>query len=606
MTSFPPWSASAGGAARGARLGLLAALIAAAVPAQVRPVARLTPAGSHDVWETGDPSSGPIAVLRGVTFLPIQLAGYALRDRLRLDLPRLDHDGAASHVLLADGGALYLVGQGATTSLMHVTTDGHAALVVTVPDLGGKPGIAPGIAVSLDGRLVLLATSPAAGGNLLRVDLDAGAAPPVDLTAGVPPLDIEALSLRVSPAGAFWVADEELWRAPVGGSATLVQPGLGGLPVLGDLVLAADGRRVAAVAGSEDIEDGDRRIFVADIAGPHVVVTPAAGRFEEAGHDDPLGPFLAISEDGSLVAFRETGATHELFVREVDLPSPPLHLTVAAYFPAYIDNVGVLGFKAGRSLQFFAGDVTISGVDAQEMIGAGDLYQAELPLGSTPSFANLSVTSGQTLPPYDNPGQLQFSEAVLDPFGQRYLLVGEDANETQTLTAVAVGDGLYAGTIGLFIEGLDSDPQLLPAASAVLVISEVETMLGGVPTEVQRLDLLPSIHGTADSPLVTIGVLPNVLAVDRFAVSRGGEWLAFVVSAGPGLELPVLVALPSGVALLALGQPFGVSPDIAFAGSELICGLGAPGGPYKFAAFSQPGLGALLALPAGGGFPLAH
>lgn len=577
---------------------LLATLLAPPAADDALPVARVAPGGGLELLELDAQGGTTDVVALASALLPLELVGAPRRDRLLLEVPHPSRpDDPLPHVRLPAGGALYRVELAQGQALLHAGAGGHLALLAPAPEL------LPCAAVSADGSRALLVTPASAGGDLLLVDLAAGTA--ACLTDDVPPLDVAPASLRVSPEGAFWVAAGTLWRAPAGGPAAPVDLGLPGLPVLPDLALSADGRRAALVAGSEDKELADRHVAVADLGGQARVVTTSPGDWDAPGTDDPLGPFVALSADGSRVAWRGTVVTQELFLAEVDLPAAaPKQLSVEPQFPAYIDNAGVLGFKPDGRLSFFAGDVTISGVDLQEMIGAADLYLAEIPVEGTPTFVNMSVTSGQVAPPYDNPGQLQFSEVVLDPQARRWLLVGESPQGDQTLTAVSALEGDYTQAVKLLLGGLDFDPELVGAGAAVLVVSEVEA--DDSDQEWQRIDLLPALHGAPQGELLHLADLPAPLQADRFTAMSHGGWAACVVSAGDGLELPVLLDVATGLPALPLAVPWGVAPRMAFdALGRLVLGFGAADGPYKLLALDPAGGGQVLKLPAGEAYPLA-
>ena len=564
------------------------------------PVARVAPDGQLELLEL-DAQGLPLQlVAQGADLLPLELVGAPRRDRLLLQVPRPSRpDDPLTHVTLPSGGALYRVALAQGQALLHAGADGSLELLAAAPEL------LPQAAVASDGSRVLLATPPSHGGDLLSVDLATGAS--INLTASLPAQEVEPASLRISAEGAFWVTAGVLWRAPAGSAPKPVGLGLPGLPVLPDLALSADGRRAAVVAGSEDKQLADRHVAVVDLAGGVKVVTSGPGDWDTPGTDHPLGPFVALSADGSRVVWRGTVQTQELFLAEVDLPTAgPKQLSVEPQFPAYIDNAGVLGFKPDGRLSFFAGDVTISGVDQQEMIGAADLYLAEVPVAGTPTFVNMSVTSGQVSPPYEQPGQLLFSEVVLDPQARRWLLLGESPEGDQTLTAVSALEGDYTQAVKPLLGGLDFDPLLLGAGIAVLVVSEVEVEGGAAEQEWQRIDLLPALHGAPQGDLLHLADLPAPLRADRFTALPFGGWAACVVSAGEGLELPVLLDVATGLPSLPLSVPWGVAPRMAFDPlGRLVLGFGAGDGPYKLLALDPAGGGQALKLPAGEALPLS-
>ena len=585
-------------------LSLLGAVLTAPpASAQVVPVARTASGGSGlDIWVANESDGTAQLAIPAVDFRPLELVGYAVRDRLRLDLPTPHGEGSpAEFVRLPQGGRVFRVASSGSTGLLVVAPDGSPSLRAMVPDVG-EPGLIDRIAVRSDGRAALVTTAQAAGGDVGLIDLDT-TQPATWLTAALPPLDVDAESLRVSALGAWFVADGELFRADLGAGTTaeLVDLGLpAGTRVLPELLLCDQGHRVAALVEVEG-ENELARIVVVPVAGPTILVTQDAGEYDAPNLEHPLGPFMALNEDGTLVAYRQPLGTLELFVASVEPVEPPLHLTAEPTFPAYIDNVGVLNF-AGHVLTFFAGDVQISGVDLEEMIGAGDMFRADVGPGNAVSFTNVTASGGVVEPPYTQPGTLQFSDALLDPLGQRYVLVGESPSDDTTITIVDDTVDTYAGAPLTVLDGLAEDPSLHAAGQSVVIHSE-----GGDESDESvpgALHLLRSLH-VGDPALVLVATLPAGVALDRFAASGTGDRAACVASAGAALQLPVLISLPDGMPALMWPFPLGVSPLLSFSPSGQLClGLGAPGGPFKFGLLAPGPTGVAVKIPAGGGFPL--
>lgn len=588
-------------------------LIGTAAQAQLVPMVRSTATGGHDVLLVEGASGSSSVLLESVQFLSVRLAGRAPSDRLLLDRPQQGPDEApAHHVLLPQGGALYLISRAGKTALLHVRSSGEPVLRLELPDAADGASLRTEIAVAEDGSAALLASRPGAGGDVWLIDL-IGTTPARLLTGALPPLDFIDESLRVSTTSAFVVAADELLRADLTQAAPVLS--VAPLPLPGDLeldeqlVLAAGGRHVAVFVS----DDADLNwIIVAPSVGPASLATPSGGAWDAPSLDHPLGPWVAINEDGSVVAFREfVEATEsiELHVAHVaPTPAPPVaqHLTAAPAFPAYIDNVGVLGFVAPGTVSFFAGDVKISGLDQESMIGAADFFKADVSQPGSAQFQNVTVSGSSGLPPYDQPGVLAFSDAFLDPLGQRWLLASESEEGTGSLTLIdPAGEG-YGLVTEVLLSDLDEDPRLIAATSSVLVVSgPADEPATGLPP-VARLDLVRSKHHGVPA-LVPLAVIPDWVTIDRFSVSMDSGQAAFVAGAGPGLELPVRWMLPNGPLQLAYPFPTGISPGISFDGAgRLVLGLGVPSGPYVYASLGASGPSKLVGMPVATGFPLAH
>jgi hypothetical protein len=581
---------------------LLTAVLVASPPlsAQSVPFARKTAAGTAEIWRLDEAGGPPQLAFSGVSFLPVELAGAAVSDRLRLDRPTLQGVGEpAPHVRLPGGGSLYRIGWNTDTALLHVDPDGVPSVLLTV---GGPLALSTRIGVSIGGTRALVATTLAAGGDVFAVDLAAGTS--VCLTAGSVPLAVDDASLRLSSQAAWFVASGVLYRAPLlpPDAAQPVSAAEMGGPVLSELAAATSADCVAAVVGPPD---DVRRLVVVPLVGAPVLVTPTPGEYDLPSYADPLGPFLALSPDGELIAYRELiDDTEELFVKDVLLPAPELHVTIEPQFPVYIDNVGILGFSAPKQLCFFAGDNNISGVSGQELMAAADMYMADFSTPAQPVYTNLTQTNGQSVPPFTQPATLTFWQAVLDPLAERFLLVGEDEDGSPTLAAFALDtwappgvDTLLASDGSTSFEAVD----LQAGGERVLV----EVLSGdGDGSDSLTLSMLPPVSYDP-AQLVTLATVPESITLDRWTCDHTGEWAACVASLAPGIEIPVYAHLDSGLLVPALFTPFGVSPMLAYSSmGRLYLGLGAAGGPYKFVAFAGPGVGKALSIPVGDGFPL--
>lgn len=547
--------------------------------AQSTPVARLAAPGSWDLYVDA-PGPGPAdLVLQGVEFLPLDLAGFAVRDRLRSGLARPEAGAPASRVRLAGGGSLYRVSGDGQTRLLHVRADGTLAQVLALPEAGG-PAVAGRLHVAADAPLALAAST---AGEAWLVDL-AGGAPRLLHAAGGAPAEPD--SLRVSAGRAFFVAGGVLH------AADLSAPGLAtpfplGTPALHELALSGDGLSVAVV--TQDAA-GARQVHVLDEALQAHLVSPAPGQYDTPNYASPYGPWLALSHDGSQVAFRATiGPASEVFLEVVPDPAPAVQLTADATFIDTLDNVGVLGFSADGKLHFMVGE---GQAGAPGALGSADLFLATPGAGGSLALSNVTNTSGIAIPPFLQPGELELLDAALDPAGERLLLVVDpDGGDAALLSLPA---DLSAGEVAL-LPPLAEPPALHRGGGDALLV-----LARNGATGTQGLFHLPA-GGTP----ALLAALPTGIVLDRFADGVGRA--ACVASAAPGFELPVMLDAASGAA--SFPWPFmgsvGAALALAGPGDELIVAVGGVTGPQLGLRLDGPLSGATLGVPVGTLVPLA-
>jgi hypothetical protein len=553
------------------------------VAAQSVPVARQVAPGLHDILVAA-PGAPAQTMLSGVEFLPLDLAGFAVRDRLSGTLAVPVAGPLASHVRCGEGGSLYLVHGAGATSLLHVRADGSAAVAFSQPDAGG-PALAGLVHRALDAPFVLLATTPAAGGQVWLVDLD-GAPPRLLSAPGTPAAD--PLSLRVSAERAFFMAGGTLQAARLAlpGAAAPVPLGAPGDTTLGEIAISDDGLSVAAVSQAPS---GLRLVHVVDEALQAHQITPVPGVFDTPNYGSPFGPWLVLSPDGSQVAWRATIAgASEVFVQDVPQPAPPLQITADANFIDTIDGVGVLGFAASGKLHFMAGEKQLGGLPGQ--LGAADLFLALPGAAGSVALSNVTATSGDTVAPFTAKGELEVLDAVLDPAGQNLLLTVDPSGGDAAL--ISVPADLPAGG-SVLLPSLMAAPELHAAGDGVLVLSQA------CPSCDQALHRL-SASGAFD----LLALLPLGLTADRF--TEGGGRAAFVVAASSGLQLAARLDLASGT--FDLPWPFAgaVSSGLALTGSagDLVLGVGDVGGPQLLLQLDGMLSGHVVKLPAGTVVPL--
>lgn len=425
--------------------------------------------GSLDLWTVPTAFSGAATrrVLARVNLLPLELEGYAVKDELRLDLPTRDPRGV-EHVALPGGGALLRGEHGGLSVLLHATPAGEVRTVHSVPL---STGIGRHVHVDPSGRWFAVA----AGDDAWVVDLAQESAP-YSPTAGAPVTDLDATSLRVSRDALFFVADDALFRATLpGGTAVAVDLGLNvDEEILPEGLLSADGRHLALVTEREDHE---RRLFVVPVAGAPLAVTPTPTPLFPVRLRDDLGPYVALSADGTRVAWvAQEPTSEELYARQLADPAN-LHLTVDPDFPAYVDNVGVLSFADHDTLCVVAGDVKLAGTTNEELIGAAEMYALCFEEDGTLEWMNLTRTNGQAEPPFSDAASMVVGKLRVDPAGTRALVVGESELEDITELTCFRTDGVaYHGGANLqtLLANVDDEVELVRAGEHVAVVSRSE------------------------------------------------------------------------------------------------------------------------------------
>jgi len=576
-------------ALRGLLIASLLCLAAPLAAGQSSLIARQAPTGSFDLLAV-DELTGSVTVAEAdLAFLPVALQGVPATEQLRLDRAR-QLVGPAPAVRLPGLGSLYRVSHSGSSAWLQVAADGNTTRWVETAD-GAGPALAADVAIAPDGQRALVCTTLDAGGDVWLLDLGSGIA--TALTATLPSLSIDTGSLRLGPDTAWFVANGQLHRVDVPAGLPAVVPlPLGPGEILhGEVAMAGDGHTVAVIS---ELTPLSRRLFIVSHTG---TVTEAPGGptdFDLPSYQSIAGPLLALSEDGSCIAWRRTVLTKELFTLASAQPGPAQQVTADGQFTDTLDIVGVLGFVGPTVLSFFAGEAP-GPLEPGVALGSADLYLTDVTSGAT---SNVTLTSGEALPPFLTAGEIELKRAFFDPQAERLLLIVDPDNGDAGLLAVPLD-----GTVGVstVLDDLVDSPALVAAGSRLLIPSHFDT--GGPGAPGQQLHLLDTASNP--SPLTLLGDIPTGVLVDRFASSRDGSTIACVASAAPALELIVWVDASTATAFFAWPDVLAVSPALGFSPSgRLLAGLGLPGGPYVFASFAAPLDGNVAPVPIGDGFPL--
>ncbi|MBL8695858.1 MAG: hypothetical protein JNJ88_17320 [Planctomycetes bacterium] len=359
------------------------------------PVALVTASGTSDEHLTirserpGQPSA---VLISSVELLHFELAGRVALHELDRSRPQLiARAGQPTYLELPDGSRVfhYKRSDESGFGFFKVTVSGTLQILAELPPEPGDDGSSgdnpwlPAIGASRDGKWLAAATDGDATGDLYLLSASGGA--PVLLTPEPEPADIDESSFTFASGALFVTMDSDaVARAPIptGPLAPVALPPSGDETpewVAPEIAVSEDGSAIALVAG-EGIDQAD--VYVVSAAGSAVNVTQDPSRYRPLSAA-PLfqwGPRLALSDDGSRVAYLRaqypagtyplgyTGEEDELYLA-TSTGSQKSLVTGDAWFHPWIGTGITVGFQ-GAFLQFgFAG-----------ITGKFDYYTAYAPL----------------------------------------------------------------------------------------------------------------------------------------------------------------------------------------------------------------------------------
>lgn len=361
------------------------------------------------------------ATLQDIVLLPIDFAGRTQLERFLPGRPRLVEDvpGASRLKLPAGQGSLYRYRRDAAVGVIFgfftVAPDGAARSVLEKRGSGPAQAVDPFVSrVAIDpaGQALLVATTAAAGGDLLEVDLATGTS--TLRTATLTPRTFSPGGLGLRPTWGVAVTDEGVYRFPRTPAAqveAVAFPAPAPVWFGGEVVFSGDELHAGTIAGASPTEAFP---WVVEPSGQARRVGTVARPVQRAGFlpDDAAGPFLALSHDAELCMFRTepfgTQVAREAFVGRTAPAAPePEQFTGNGEFLDTLDEIGVAGFVQVPT----GGEVLVVGVGARNDLANGgieqmDLFRIELPAAGPISFTNLSATSGDTNVPFLVKGQI--------------------------------------------------------------------------------------------------------------------------------------------------------------------------------------------------------
>jgi hypothetical protein len=491
-------------------------------------------------------SSWP-AQLRGIVLLPLDCTGRTqLWELLPDHARRIDVPGAARLQLPQGQGSLYRyrrddpAGGAAHFGFFVVDPEGRARVVLELDGSGARgedDPLATRVAIAGRGDALLVATSLAAGGDLLEVDLVTGRH--VNRTAELAPQAFRPRSLvLLADWGLALSATAPLRFSRTGNRQAEEVPLSPSWPAwLGEeLVTSADESCAAAIAGSDP---SSAFVHTFRAAGEAVRATLAPAHLSGAAFlpERLDGPALALSSDGSCLAWRTEGASRECWLREPAAGGPDVHLTGPAMFDDTLNDTGVIAFVDADSL------VVLVGEDEGEGLEYADVYHVRFGPEGTLSVTNLTRT-GPLTPPFDY-GRLALEDGLHQLPGTPAWLAldrSDDPSRAAWLRFDASGDAPVELLSGI------SAPRVLEATAGELHACLPDELPGpGAKLQLFRL----ALDGLASSrwPLTGIGALERPVigrASDEFAgvlVLAGEELLMRVEAAGE----PRFIAPGSGL-----------------------------------------------------------
>lgn len=504
----------------------------------------------------------PVAGLVGVRLLPFDVLGRSTletflpgRARLVLDVP-----AAARVVLPAGAGSLYhferaepALGPSATTfGFFVVDADGAARVLVERLGSGAAARVEPfltSVAVAPNGTTLLVATTLAAGGDVLEVDI--ATATVVDRTVNVGPLTVLPRGLGLRDLFGTVATTAGIGRFARQPGAVIEGVALPGAPTWfgGEFVFSENGLVAGTIAGTAQTNAFP---FAFSFAGPAVQLAANAAHMSSVGHLPGAldGPYFAFSADGSVAVWRTEGPSREAWTSNVALvPQPQEAVTSDAQFIDTLDEVGLAGAftpHSARALLLAVGERA----EQQGGIEALDFYLVESPLaGGKPTITNLTRTSGDLFEPF-GAGLIEPSEGAWRVPGSDRIVVLDDFGNGTRLSVLDLG----TATVTPLVQDVELVVGVANRGTDLLFAVDREIGL----TNVHDLVRIDALANTA----LTFASLPPTSVFGRFAVRADG-WVGLVVSDG-GAEWVARVDLVSGARELLTTLPFAFGPTLTW------------------------------------------
>lgn len=521
----------------GAALGALVALLAPSAAAQSLTIAA-GPDAQHLTVSTASPAGhGAVlaaAGLSGIELLPIELAGRTNFDRWNGRRPQLSAERLSpAFITLPNGAKIFAFRRTATNEFgfFALSSSGKAATLLTQPAAGGGSPFLPTVGVSNDGTLMAVATTFAAGGDLMLVSTSgAGSAM---ATAALAPIQWQATSFAFAESALFATAEpNQLWRVPLAAPSAApiaLAPSGGFAPawIDAEIVVSGDGSTIAFFAGLEK-KINDLYVGKSDGTVWNRTKSPARHELPGFGPLEPLGPNVALSKDGGLVAYMRKLDEKELFVAQTGQAQAGFgsQLTNHSVFQESIGTGITVGFN-GTLLTFGFGGVH----------GTFDMFHAATPASGGPpqptAVANTTLT-GSAGAPYQDIATIVPSWVTRVPGTAASLVLDLGSAPGLRVANPAQPKSAVASPAPLVVAGASRNDVVLVAA------------IGGVPTllrtQPQSFSATPE---AASVSLVPVAAMPAGADVERAVVCALGRFAA-VSFRSAGVSMLWIIQLESG------------------------------------------------------------
>ncbi|MEM7517436.1 MAG: hypothetical protein AAF368_11010, partial [Planctomycetota bacterium] len=285
----------------------------------------------------------------------------------------------------------------------------------------------------------------------------------------------------------------------------------------GDLVFSLNGHYAVTVAGDSSLTShlwhfGRQGVLTRVSDRPMPI---SGGGFLPESRN---GPYLAVSDDGRLAAWRSETEQRELYLARVTR-SPQVareveHVTRQALFDETLDEIGLTRFYLPDRLSFAAG--------ARDYIHAGldrtDVFSASLSDVGDLDIRNVSLTSGERQPPFIEYGTLEPERTIWIPSARKLFVYDDEENDS--IYAIRPG-GLRAKLVLRGVRALDL---LAPTADGVL-LGVRRTSSAGAGSQLFRVD-----SQLEQPPVLVMEGVSAELDFSRAAARRDG-WVSFVTTA---------------------------------------------------------------------------
>lgn len=455
--------------------------------------------------------------LQGVRFLNLGFGERTPSSEKDPAKPHLRRDASGlTCIVLPEGrGALYRFerweNNGSTFGFLYLDAMGapHVLAELFVSSWNNRSDpFQPRVALAPDCSSFLVATNRFGGGDVFEISLVTDRV--FNRTEYLPAVQTKPRGLALGATWGVIVTTQGVYRfnrAERGIALPLELASPSPLYFSGDVVFSPNGEHALTIAGESPLL---AHAFAFSRTGAAVQVSEQPARMSQAGFlpNYLSGPYLAISDDRSLAAWRqetispEGTPSAELFLARVPAGAPQTaeHLSSDARYLDTLDEVGQIFFVNPDTLRFSVGEKEL-GPEGLGLTDA-DVFTASMPPGGGgPNIVNLSKTNGLVNPPYVLPPEMKPREMVWVETMQRFVIFDDGAAE-----ALQLFDPV-AGTLNVLLSGV-KDTYMLEVTQAGFLVYVRRTGDAGGQYELLRhtgalgapLDLLQSTAGfTANS-----------------------------------------------------------------------------------------------------------